>query len=219
MKFATKEELEAHQAATVRGGIEGFAAGLALSLPASFYAQRTSTYYRALPIQLKALGVVLVVGPLFAIQAERRGVEFDQSTWTGAGKRELDREEAAQVSRWNTLDTRQKLYDWAMRNQYKIILGSWAASMVVAGALVYGNKYQTPAQKVVQARMWAQGLTVGVMIGAGILTHSQRAEAAKHRDVDHSWASIVSIEEEEERERALAQSKLRLLNSTPAHSP
>lgn len=28
--------------------------------------------------------------------------------------------------------------------------------------------------------MWAQGLTIGVMIGAGVLTHSQRIEAAQH---------------------------------------
>ena len=79
-----------------------------------------------------------------------------------------------------------------------MIVGSWALSLAVAGAIVSQKRYQTVAQKVddpshfmsgklmgsllqiVQARMWAQGLTVGVVIGAGALTHTQRAEAAKH---------------------------------------
>ena len=47
--------------------------------------------------------------------------------------------------------------------------------------------------------MWAQGLTVGVLIAAGIMTQSQRTESAKHqRNVDHSWQNIL---EEQERER------------------
>lgn len=28
--------------------------------------------------------------------------------------------------------------------------------------------------------MWAQGLTIGVLIAAGILTHANRQEAAEH---------------------------------------
>jgi hypothetical protein len=36
------------------------------------------------------------------------------------------------------------------------------------------------ASQIVQARMWAQGLTIGVLIAAGILTHRTRSEAAAH---------------------------------------
>jgi hypothetical protein len=32
--------------------------------------------------------------------------------------------------------------------------------------------------QVVQARMWAQGLTIGVLVAAGALTHKNRQEAA-----------------------------------------
>lgn len=103
--------------------------------------QRNWTYYRSLPPHLKALGVIMVVGPLYAIQAERRGVEFDKTTWTGAGKAELDREERVQKSRWEMLDTKAKLKEWALQNQYKIILGSWATSMAIAGAIVMRDRY------------------------------------------------------------------------------
>jgi hypothetical protein len=33
--------------------------------------------------------------------------------------------------------------------------------------------------KIVQARMWAQGLTIGLLIAAGALTGSKREELAK----------------------------------------
>ena len=74
----TQEELEAFDRATIRGSIEGIAGGLAISLPASFAAQRYWPTYRALPLSLKALGVILIVGPTWAIQTERRGVQFDE---------------------------------------------------------------------------------------------------------------------------------------------
>ncbi|OSX60165.1 hypothetical protein POSPLADRAFT_1058341 [Postia placenta MAD-698-R-SB12] len=214
MKLATKEELEAHQAATVRGALEGTVAGLAISVPASFWLHRSWPAYRALPVHLKVMGAIFVVAPLYAIQAERRGVEFDKSTWTGAGKAELEREHEQEVSRWNRLDSKEKITDWANRNQYKIILGSWAASMAVAGALVMRNKHQTASQKIVQARMWAQGLTVGVLIAAGVLTHANRAEAATHRQVDHTWQNMVEEFQQEER---IAKAKLAVLPA-PQHS-
>lgn len=96
--------------------------------------------FRALPIQLKALGIIIIVAPTYAVQAERRGVQFDESTWTGAGKALLDRQEKASEDRWESLGTMDKFKDWAIRNQYKLILGSWAASMGIAGAIVMGNR-------------------------------------------------------------------------------
>lgn len=139
-QFATEEELAGHHAATVRGAIEGVAAGLGISLPASYYFQRTSPYFRSLPPQLKALGIIIVVAPLYAIQAERRGVEFDQSTWTGAGQRELVREEREEEKRWKALSFGQRAKEWATRNQYKVILGTWAVGMAAAGTLVWRNR-------------------------------------------------------------------------------
>ncbi|THH32757.1 hypothetical protein EUX98_g1467 [Antrodiella citrinella] len=204
MKFATEEELAGHHAATVRGAIEGFVAGLGLSGAASYYFQRKSPYYRSLPIHLKALGIIIVVAPLYAIQAERRGVEYDQSTWTGAGQREIKREEAEEEQRWEALSLRQRVKEWAIANQYKVILGAWALGMGVAGTIVWRNRHQSTAQKVVQARMWAQGLTIGVMVAAGILTHTQREEAAQHRGRDdHSWVHMVEEYQKEEQTQPL----------------
>ena len=48
--------------------------------------------------------------------------------------------------------------------------------------------------------MWAQGLTIGVLIAAGALTHSQRVKAIEegpmhHQNADHSWRDILEHEE------------------------
>lgn len=81
--------------------------------------------------------------------------------------------------------------------------------------------------------MWAQGLTIGVLIAAGVLTHAHRQEAAEHvrahtydhryivsdsfvqRQVDHTWRGMVQEFENEERDRKQYQ----LMHApVPAHT-
>ncbi|EIW75663.1 hypothetical protein CONPUDRAFT_65908 [Coniophora puteana RWD-64-598 SS2] len=193
MKLASEEELAAHSTATIRGAMEGTAVSAAVAVPSFMLLNRRWAYYRSLPLSLKALGGILIVAPCLAIQAERRGLEFDRERyWVGAGKNEMDREAAEEQARWESLTTGDKVSDWATRHQYSIILGSWALSLGIAGGIVARNKYQTIPQKVVQARMWAQGLTIGVLVAAGILTHRKRQETAMRKlPVDHSWQTLV----------------------------
>jgi hypothetical protein len=51
--------------------------------------------------------------------------------------------------------------------------------------------------------MWAQGLTIGILIATGIITHSQREEAAKHHSVDHSWRELLEEEAREAESRKI----------------
>ncbi len=53
--------------------------------------------------------------------------------------------------------------------------------------------------------MWAQGLTIGVLIAAGVLTQTQRREAQANRTVDHSWAELLEEQAKEEKELKLHQ--------------
>lgn len=208
MKIVTEEQLAGHNDATYRGATEGLLGSAAFAIPASFILNRRWAYYRSLPLPLKVMGVVMVVAPCVTIQAERRGLEFDrENNWTGAGRMELDRVAAEKEARWSALSVKQKVADWASRKQYAIIFGSWALSMAVAGAIVARDKYQSVPQKVVQARVWAQGLTVGVLLVAGALTHSQRQQAleARKAPVDHSWQTLLEEQEKERQQRKEAQ--------------
>ena len=60
--------------------------------------------------------------------------------------------------------TFQKLKDWGRENRYPIVTASWVASMGIALGLVSRNPYLTGAQKLVQARVYAQGLTLAVLV-------------------------------------------------------
>ena len=60
--------------------------------------------------------------------------------------------------------TLQRLKDWARENRYPIVGASWVASMAIALGLVGRNPYLTTSQKLVQARVYAQGLTLAVLI-------------------------------------------------------
>ena len=80
------------------------------------------------------------------------------------------------------------------------------------------NSYQSTPQKVVQARMWAQGLTIGVLITAGILTQSQRKAQMENRSVDHSWKNILEEQEREEREINSRITQLAASQPAPAHA-
>ena len=148
MQIPSQQELQGHANATFRGGVEGTAASLAVAVPVSYILHRRWAYYRSLPLSIKVLGVVLAVGPAFAIQAERRGVEFDRSTWSGSGKDELDREEKRELLRWGALSPWQKMSDWANRNQYTIIFGCWTASMAGSWLLLSRNKMESFSQRV-----------------------------------------------------------------------
>ncbi|KAG1883863.1 hypothetical protein F4604DRAFT_267077 [Suillus subluteus] len=206
MKIVSQEEIDGHTNATIRGAAEGALLSAAVAIPGSLLLNRRWASYRALPLPLKVMGTVIMIAPCISIQAERRGLQFDRAHWTGAGKMELEREAAEEEARWGALTTKEKIGDWATRHQYSIILGSWALSMAVAGSIISKDRHQTLPQKIVQVRMWAQGLTIGVLIGAGILTHNQRQAALQRRPVDHSWQALLAEQAREKEEARLAHS-------------
>jgi len=60
--------------------------------------------------------------------------------------------------------------------------------------------YQTYPQKIVQARMWAQGLTISLIIIAGALTQTRKR--VENQKGDHSWRDILEQQERERRQQA-----------------
>ena len=55
---------------------------------------------------------------------------------------------------------------FAKDNHYSIVFGSWIASMAGAFTIVGRSPYLTTQQKLVQARVYAQGLTMAVVIAS-----------------------------------------------------
>ena len=55
---------------------------------------------------------------------------------------------------------------FARREKYKIVGVTWIASMIGSFALVGRNPYLSGQQKIVQARVYAQGLTLAVLVAS-----------------------------------------------------
>lgn len=108
---------------------------------------------------------------------------------------------------------------WANENRYSIVLGSWVASMGTAFALVSRSPMNT-AQKLVQARVYAQGLTMAVVIASLALEGADMKAARsgdgavssafkqKKRLTDSDqWMDMVEAEEERMKERETKKSR------------
>jgi len=203
MKIVTQEELEAFNKVTLRGAIEGGVGGLAVGIPLVYLLHRAWPAYRALPISLKALGVVAIAAPACVIQAERAGIEFERAHWSGLGKEELDEVHRRERQRWDSLSTQAKVKDWAIRHRYGIVGISWATSMALAFGIIMRKPNMKFAEKLVQARMWAQGLTIGVLIATAGLAHGEYGKPRTTKDyADHSWRVMVEQELKDEKQRA-----------------
>lgn len=68
--------------------------------------------------------------------------------------------------------------EWAQDNKYSIVASSWAISIAVAFALVSRNRFLSGQQKLVQARVYAQGLTLAVVIASLALETRERTQGS-----------------------------------------
>ncbi|KAK4863917.1 hypothetical protein LT330_010272 [Penicillium expansum] len=87
----------------------------------------------------------------------------------------------------------QQLLSWVREQKYKLAGATFVASMVGSFIMVGRNPYLTGKQKIVQARVYAQGLTLAVIVSLAALDMSdrrkpyiaQRKEAVKQSDSEN----------------------------------
>lgn len=122
---------------------------------------------------------------------------------TGGEQTELEKELEEERRRRASLSPKDKLAEWTAKHQLSVIVGSWALTMGLIGSKVMRDPLISTPNKIVQVRLWAQGLTIGVIIATAALTHSQRAQAANMRkhSPDHTWVYLLD-EQRLEKERA-----------------
>lgn len=198
------------------GGILGLTGGAAGVLLA---ARRYPTI-RNLTTPMKAFLVTssgTFVGIIAADQASR---SFDIQR--NAEKQWFEnREERLRAEEMRGLTFTDRAVAFARREKYKLVGATWVASMIGSFVLVGRNPYLSGQQKIVQARVYAQGLTLAVLCasaafeisdqrrGRGILDSTKRDKAKQsaeraepipvHRDEkDESdlWKDMVAAEEE-----------------------
>lgn len=186
MKVISAEEERAHYNAVLKGGLIGGTLGLSVGLLGVLGAGRRYTGVRSLTLPFRAF-LVTSVGTFGAIvNAERYSNAFHLANnpmnfYRDQASRDADTLRAQETST-------QRFLEWGRRNRYSIVFGAWVASMGIALGLVSRNRFQTTSQKLVQARVYAQGLTLAVLVASAAFETSD-ARQGKGR-----WETILVVD-------------------------
>lgn len=203
MKIVTDEELSAHNQMVALGGLKGGIAGTVISTLMFTFGKKRYPAIGKLPIAFKT--ALKIAPPTFGaiVVAELGSLNFDKTMYHGDDlqtQRNLE-----EMRRWRSLPIQDKIVESLSSHKYKIIVGAWAASMYGSWVFVDRDPIMTKAQKIVQARVYAQFLTVGLLLASiGLNVYEEKKEKEgnnkkqAHRVLEDSWKDIVAQEEEDE---------------------
>lgn len=234
MKLLTKEQEQAHYHATLQGGFIGGGTGLTIGTLGVLAASRRYHFFRQLTLPLKAFLVTSSATFGGIVTADHYSRRFEKENNPIDQEYEARQREQAQASSANKTFT-ERAMDFGRKERYKIVGASWIASMIAAFAIVNRNKYLSGQQKLVQARVYAQFLTVGVLVATAAFEISDRNNETgryetiqvidpndpehkkmikKSRYVDESdgdtmWKDMVAAEEQRMKEREEDENRLR----------
>ncbi|KAJ5491140.1 hypothetical protein N7539_002707 [Penicillium diatomitis] len=220
MKLLTKEEEDAHYRNVVKGGTIGGIVGLMAGSAGVLLASRRYHTIRNLTIPMKAFLVTSSGTFVGIIAADHASREFEKSQ--NAAKQWYEsREDRLHAEEMRGLSFTDRALAFARREKYKIVGATWVASMIGSFVLVGRNPYLSGQQKIVQARVYAQGLTLAVLCasaafeisdqrrGKGILDSAKKSKKSQVEDAAepapvHSqnneqadlWKDMVAAEEQ-----------------------
>lgn len=199
MKVLTKEEEAAHYNAVVKGGLIGGSLGLAIGATGVIYASRKYPSFRGLTLPFRTF-LVTSTGTFGAIvQADRQGIKHQKEQ----DPRRLYRDNsqrAQEIIRENET-AYERFMNYGREHRYSIVCASWLASLAVAFALVSRAPMSTP-QKIVQARVYAQGLTLAVLIVSAAFEMND-AKSGKGR-----WETVMVLDPNDPEHKHLIEKRI-----------
>ncbi|KAK9357278.1 hypothetical protein V1504DRAFT_436890 [Lipomyces starkeyi] len=151
------------------GLAKGAAAGAGIGLGLNYLVKlRFPVVYKS--VTLRAAAVMLPVIGMSGAWADR---ELSYAIHNERGLYQLKSQEQTEFSQ---LSAREKVRTFASKHRLSLIFGAWLTSLGVSGYIVSRDKLMTRSQKIVQARMYAQGLTVLLVVATGISAMTKRNE-------------------------------------------
>ncbi|SGZ50144.1 CIC11C00000004415 [Sungouiella intermedia] len=200
MKIIDKEEREAHASYVLSEGLKGMFYGSVVSLGLFSYLRlRHPARFRSFNTSIKACILTMPTISLAAFFADEGSVEFDRRMYSSGYTNKKVLEEYRD---WNNLPVSDKVFTTLSNNQYKVIFTSWVASMYGSWVYVNRDKVMTTPQKLVQARMYAQAITI-VLLLSTVLLAMKKEEINKKRPAPiPEWKRVLQEKEAELAERA-----------------
>ncbi|KAK9480208.1 hypothetical protein V1514DRAFT_189326 [Lipomyces japonicus] len=176
-----RHEYETRQkyAGLAKGAVAGFGVGIGLNLLAR----------RALPVAYKSVTfrVATVTIPTVGLARAMAERELHHAILRERG---VYAEEAlAEQEETKNLTAGQKLARAATKHRLSIIFGAWVATVGASGYWITRDKLLTGQQKLVQVRMYAQGLTLALIVLASLASvghrHDEPAYVLDPKDPTH----------------------------------
>ncbi|KAM6537498.1 Replication factor C, subunit RFC4 [Fusarium falciforme] len=199
MKILTKEEEEAHYAAVVKGGLIGGTIGIGVGVGGVLFASRRYAAFRGLTIPFRTF-LVTSAGTFGAIiNADRWSMAF-QKKQNPMNFYQDETQRVQQITRENQT-AYERFMEYGKENRYSIVFISWLASMGLAFALVSRSPMNT-ANKVVQARVYAQGLTLAVLIISAVFEMND-AKSGSGR-----WQTVMVIDPDDPEHKHLIEKRI-----------
>lgn len=200
MKILSKEEEAAHYNATLAGGIKGGVVGLIFGSALVFAGHKRIPTIRNLTVPMKAYLSTSIGTFIAIISADRASRKYEWDRDPNRLYKDSATLELEQIKQSETEWERVK--SWCREHRYNIVLGSWVASLGIALGLVGRNPYLSRAQKLVQARVYAQGLTVAVLIATAAFEMGDRAS---NKD---GWETVKVIDPNDPQHKHLIEKKI-----------
>lgn len=200
MKILTKEEEQAHYNATVRGGTIGGIIGTAVGAAAVVAASKRYANFRALTIPFRAFLVASTGSGIAVIAADRASARYDLEH-NAAKRAELEREKQREALYEANKTAFERAKDWASENRYPLLFGVWVASMGGSWALVHRSPL-SGSQKLVQARMYAQGLTLSALLASFAF---EGTDAAKGKG---RWETVKVVDPNDPEHKHLIEKRI-----------
>lgn len=200
MKVVSKEEEQAHYNAVLAGGTLGGSLGVGIGMLGVWGASKRYPAFRSLTLPFRTF-LVTSTGTFGAIvNAERYSNAFHRANNPmNFYKDEAQLTQEAIRAQETTL---QRFQAWGKENRYTIVFGSWVAAMGLALAMVGRNKYLSTSQKLVQARVYAQGLTLAVLIATAAF------ETADAKSGSGRWETVKVLDPNDPEHKHLIEKRV-----------
>ncbi|PNP44779.1 hypothetical protein TGAMA5MH_03588 [Trichoderma gamsii] len=199
MKVLTKEEEAAHYNAVVKGGLIGGSLGLAIGASGVIYASRKYPSFRGLTLPFRTFLVTSTATFGAIVQADRQGIKHQKEQDPRRMYRD-NSQRAQEILRENET-AYERFMNYGREHRYSIVCASWLASLAVAFALVSRAPMSTP-QKIVQARVYAQGLTLAVLIVSAAFEMND-AKSGKGR-----WETVMVLDPNDPEHKHLIEKRI-----------
>lgn len=168
MKILTEDEKNDHWQHVLVAGAQGTVVGLGLSYGlVRLVKTKRPAAWSHFNASMKAAMWAMPTVSSAAFFADQGSVRYDEQKYRS---HYLDKVVQGALARWEKLTTTEKIASKLNDHKYKIIITAWAASLYGSWRIVDKDPYMSTAQKVVQARVYAQGITVVLLLSTLLLS-------------------------------------------------